>query len=260
MKLDFFKMQAQGNDYIYFDLLHQPALDIDYPNLSRRLSDRHFGIGADGIVLINKSKKNDAKMRIFNADGSEGRMCGSALRCVTSFLAKNSAKSEFNIDTISGMKKGYVLNNQKDQIKVNLGIPHFIQPDKITAAGYEGFLVNIGNDHFVTFVTEFCDDIARKSGPEIQSDPHFPDSINVDFVHLKSSSEIEIKFWERGSGETLACGSGTAAAVFTGIKKYDLSAQVDVIVPGGKLQVEYLDENIFLSGKVNYVFSGFIET
>ncbi|HPR18252.1 MAG TPA: diaminopimelate epimerase [Candidatus Cloacimonadota bacterium] len=257
MKLDFFKMQAQGNDYIYLDFWQRPAFDINYAKLSCQLSDRHFGVGADGIVLIEKSERHDAKMRIFNADGSEGKMCGSALRCVTSYLAQHSDQTEFQIETASGLKTGYVLNQAGDEIKVNLGVPFFRQEESITVHGFEGYLVNIGNEHFVTFVDDFPADIARCYGALIQS--AFPDSINVDFVLLKNPRAIEIRFWERGSGGTLACGTGTAAAVFAGIRHYQLDNEVDVTVPGGNIHISYDGENICLAGKVTKVFSGTIE-
>ncbi|MCF7793436.1 MAG: diaminopimelate epimerase [Candidatus Cloacimonetes bacterium] len=259
MKLEFFKMQAQGNDYIYFDCLNKAAFDINYSKLSHMISDRHFGIGADGIVLIEESDLYDAEIRIFNADGSEGKMCGSALRCVTSYLSKHINKFEFQIKTKSGVHTGYVLNGEKDYIKVDLGIPEFIENDKIYISKFDGYLINIGNDHFVTFVENFPEDIARKYGPKIQSDPRFPDSLNVDFVLVKDPENIEIRFWERGSEETLACGSGTAAAVFAGIKRFGLANKVKVTVPGGNLEIELLDKNIYLSGQVDFVFSGSIE-
>lgn len=259
MKLNFFKMQAQGNDYIYFDFLSQPAVDMDYSQLAIKLSDRHYGVGSDGIVLIEASETCHARMRIFNADGSEGKTCGSALRCLTSYLAKKTNKSEIRIETISGIYNGFVLNADKDKIKIDLGTPKTQAPDKVNIAGFDGYLVKIGNDHFVCFVSNLSAQLIREYGPQIQSDSHFPDSVNVDFVKINNSQEIEIKFWERGSGETLACGSGTAASVFAGIIYAGLAPKVNVKVPGGELEVEYQGQHIFLSGSVSYVFAGILD-
>ncbi len=259
MKLDFFKMQAQGNDYIFFDFSDNQTPDIDFPKLARKLSNRHFGIGGDGIVLIETRRDRDAKMRIFNADGSEGKMCGSALRCLVSYLARKQNKTKFEIETASGIKYGQVLNEAADEIKVNLGKAKFLQDEPIVVCGFEGYLVNIGNDHFVTFLEKLTPDLTRNYGAVIQADPHFADSINVNFVQLKNPEKIEIRFWERGSGETLACGTGAAASVFAGFHKFALSNHVKVTVPGGEVDAFLDGQNVFLSGKVDFVFRGSID-
>ncbi|MDO9578296.1 MAG: diaminopimelate epimerase [Candidatus Cloacimonadales bacterium] len=259
MKLNFFKMHAQGNDYIYFDFLKSNPPDINYSKLSCILADRHFSIGGDGIVLIEKQNGFDGKMTIFNADGSEGKMCGSALRCVTSYLFQQTGKKDFLIETASGLKKCFVLNEAGDEVKVNLGTPFFKQENQLVVNGFPGYLVNIGNEHFVTFVDELPVEIARTAGPRIQNETLFPDGINVDFVRIRSRREAELRFWERGSGETLACGTGTGASVFAGIQLGFLDNKIDVIVPGGHIKAEFSGQDIFLSGKVSYVFSGSIE-
>jgi diaminopimelate epimerase len=259
MKLDFFKMHAQGNDYIYFDFTKLNIPDINYFKLSHILSDRHFSIGGDGIVLIEKQIGYDGKMTIFNADGSVGKMCGSALRCVTSYLFCQTGKKEFLIDTASGLKKCFVLNDAGDEVKVNLGTPFLIETKQHVVNGFPGYLVNIGNEHFVTFVDELPVDIAPKAGPRIQDKSLFSEGINVDFVKIRSRQKVELRFWERGSGATLACGTGTGASVFAGIKNGLLDDKVDVIVPGGRVQTEFDGKDIFLSGKVDFVFSGSIE-
>ncbi len=259
MKLDFFKMHAQGNDYIYFDFWETNPPDINYSELSHLLSDRHFSIGGDGIVLIKRSSEFDAKMSIFNADGSEGKMCGSALRCVTSYLFSQTGKKEFFIETASGLKKCFILNEAGDEVKVNLGTPFFEQENQLVVNDFPGYLINIGNDHFVTFVDGLPVDIARTAGPRIQNETLFPDGINVDFIQIRSRREVELRFWERGSGETLACGTGTGASIFAGIQLGFLDNKVDVIVPGGRVQTDFDGTDIFLSGKISYIFSGSIE-
>jgi len=259
MKLEFFKMHAQGNDYIYFDFKKKNLPDINFSELAHRISNRHFSIGADGIVLIQNSAEFDGRMTIFNADGSEGKMCGSALRCVASYLFEQTKKNILNIDTASGMKSCFILNEAGDEIKVNLGSPFLIRNKPLIVDNTSGYLVNIGNEHFVTLTEELSSDIIATKGPAIQNSDNFSDSINVDFMKIHSPQKIELRFWERGSGETLACGTGAGASVFAGIKFGILQNKVDVIVPGGNVQVEFDGKYILLSGKTIFVYSGNIE-
>ncbi|MDP8268776.1 MAG: diaminopimelate epimerase [Candidatus Tenebribacter davisii] len=259
MKLDFFKMQAQGNDYIYFDLLNKQIPKIDLSELAIKLSKRNFGIGSDGIVLILNSKICDAKMRMFNADGSEGKMCGSALRCVSYYLAKRSDKPEVSVETCAGSKIGLIKDRKKNLVSIDLGIPEFIQNDEITINEHRGNLVSVGNPHFVTFMKSLSDNIAKYQGPIIDSPAFFPDGINVEFVKILNKNEIEIKVWERGSGVTLACGTGACAATFCGIKKNILISPVNVQMPGGNVIVELKENHVFLTGEVSHVYEGCVE-
>ncbi len=259
MKLNFFKMHAQGNDYIYFDLIDKPFPDIDLSKLAIKLSKRNFGIGSDGIVLILNSNTCDAKMRMFNSDGSEGKMCGSALRCVSYYLSNRSGKDEITVETLAGNKTAVIKNKDERLITINMGIPEFIQDDKIIINDLEGSLISVGNPHFVTFMESLSDDIAKYQGPIIDNPAFFPDGINVEFVKKISKNEIEIKVWERGSGATLACGTGACAASFSGIQKGILSSPIIVQMPGGSVTVELKKNNIFLTGKVDFVFDGIIE-
>ena len=259
MKLDFFKMHAQGNDYIYFDLIDKPLPKIDFSKLAIKLSKRNFNIGSDGIVLILSSKISDAKMKMFNADGSEGKMCGSALRCVSHYLSQKIGKDEVTVETLAGFKTGLIKDKEKRLVTIDLGIPEFIQDDEITINDHAGSLISVGNPHFVTFMDSFSENIANNQGLIIDDPAYFPDGINVEFVKKISESEIEIKVWERGSGVTLACGTGACAAAFSGIKKGILLSPLVVQMPGGSVTVELKKSNIFLTGKVEYVFDGTIE-
>ena len=259
MKLDFFKMHAQGNDYIYFDFIDKPFPDIDFLKLAIKLSERNFSIGSDGIVLILNSKTCDEKMRMFNADGSEAKMCGSALRCVSYFLSQKFGKDEIMVETFAGNKTGVIKNKEERLVTTDLGVPAFIQDDKIIINDLEGSLISVGNPHFVTFMKSLSDNIAKYQGPIIDNPAFFPDGINVEFVKKISKNEIEIKVWERGSGATLACGTGACAASFCGIQKGILSSPVIVQMPGGSVTVELKKSNIFLTGKVEYVFEGSVE-
>ncbi|MCK4654192.1 MAG: diaminopimelate epimerase [Candidatus Cloacimonetes bacterium] len=259
MKLNFFKMHAQGNDYIYFDFLENKIPDIDFPKLSRKISNRHLGVGSDGIVIILEDLDSDAFMRIFNSDGSEGKMCGSALKCISSYLAKKTGKKELKINTVTGIKTGLIMNEELDEVKINMGTPELIGREPIEIENFKGYLVQTGNKHFVTFVEKFTPDIANRYGPIIEANTDFPDGINVEFVKINSRNSIFIKIWELGSGETLACGTGACAVVYAGVKMGLLDNIINVIQPGGTVLVEYDGSDIFLTGKVNYIFSGTYE-
>ena len=259
MKLNFFKMHAQGNDYIYFDLIDKPLPKIDLSKLAIKLSKRNFSIGSDGIVLILSSETCDAKMRMFNADGSEGKMCGSALRCVSFYIAQKFGKDEVTVETLAGIKTGLIKDKKEGLVTIDLGVPTFIQDDEITINDHAGSLVSVGNSHFVAFMESLSDNIANNQGPIIDDPAYFPDGINVEFVKIISKNDIEIKVWERGSGATLACGTGACAASFCGIKQGILSSPIKVQMPGGSVTVELTKSNIFLTGKVEYVFDGSIE-
>ena len=260
MKLNFFKMQAQGNDYLFFDFLQENIPQIDFSKLARKICDRHFGVGADGIVLISKASQNDACMKIFNADGSQAEICGSALRCTVAYLNSLSEKKTFSIQTEAGQRIGWLVSNEESQIvKADFGLPKLINKNLIKIGNFEGLAVSIGNPHFVTFADNLDADIAEKFGPEIEKSKLFPERTNIEFVKIISPNKIEIKVWERGTGETLACGTGACAAVFAGVHQKLLENSVDVIFPGGTLKVEFNGESIFLIGKVDFVFSGVYE-
>jgi len=260
MKLNFFKMQAQGNDFIFFDFLHENVPQIDFPKLARQICNRHFGVGADGIVLISKAYENDASMKIYNVDGSQAEMCGSALRCTIAYLNSLSEKKSFSIQTKAGQRIGWIISNKGSPIvKADFGLPKLINKNSIRIERLEGLSVSIGNPHFVTFVDNLEADIAEKFGPEIEINEFFPEHTNIEFVKIISPNEIEIKVWERGTGETLACGTGACATVFAGIHQNLLENSVDVIFPGGILKVEFNGEKIFLTGKVDFVFFGVYE-
>ena len=259
MKLDFFKMHTQGNDYIYFDFTKAEPPKIDFSKLAVKLSQRHFGIGSDGIVLILKDDDSEAFMKIFNADGSKGKMCGSALMCVSSYLGKKLAKKTLNIYTISGIRTGLILDENFTKVKINLGSPEIISKEPLTVENFSGYLVQIGNKHFVTFIQNLSADMVAKYGPFIENNKSFPDGINVEFVKIKSKSSIEMSVWERGSGATLSCGSGACASVYAGIKYDLLSNTVKVKLPGGEVFVEYENGEIFLTGIVSFVFTGTVE-
>lgn len=277
-RLEFTKMHGCGNDYIYIDCLER---EIDDPGeLAVVLSDRHFGIGGDGLVLICRSDTADARMRMFNADGSEGRMCGNAIRCVAKYLYDNGIcrKNVMEIETLSGIKTlqlsaegGGVTSVKVDMGKAELEpskIPVTLQGDRIinrplTVGGrtYGITCVSMGNPHAVVF----CDDPdsleLEELGPLFEYSEIFPERVNTEFVQVIDRNTIKMRVWERGSGETLACGTGAcAAAVASVLNGYcDKGRDIRVLLRGGELTVNYTDESVFMTGGCVKVFEGVIE-
>ncbi len=249
MILNFVKMHGQGNDYLFFDLRGKlfPLLNLE--KFARKISDRHFGVGSDGIVLILDDAKNDAFMRIFNADGSEAMMCGTALRCTTQLLHDNYPdKKEFSITTLSGTKFGEILEN--GEVKVNLGKATYIKEENFENRKF--YLVDIGNPHAISFTDNLQPETAKNFGASAET--HF--SANIEFAEIVSKNEVTLQIWERGSGITLACGTGSAATVCAGITLGLLSNRVKLNLPGGNVTVERIGNDYFLIGSVTKVFSG----
>ncbi|GMB10975.1 MAG: diaminopimelate epimerase [Candidatus Improbicoccus devescovinae] len=278
--MDFYKYQACGNDYIYINCFENPILNPS--ELSQKISDRHFGIGGDGLILILPSNIADAKMRIFNADGSEGNMCGNGIRCVAKYLydEKKINKKECTIETKSGIKYLKILESDptKSLIEVNMGPPIF-KPDKIPVSNFDKILtkiinylikiyeldleitcISMGNPHCVIFVDDVSKIDVTKIGKTVQTSGYFPKGVNVEFVEIARTPEkaIKIRVYERGSGETLACGTGACAAVAACIVNnfFDKNNEITVNFPKSKLFIEYKDTNILMRGEAVKVFSG----
>ncbi len=280
MKLRFLKMEGCGNDYIYFDCFSQQVKAPE--SLAVSLSERHFGIGGDGVVLIEPSAQADARMRMFNRDGSEGRMCGNAIRCVAKYLYESglAKKQELIIDTASGLRQVEVFpqNGIVGSACVGMGKAE-LMPQRIPLAlpGQEPVIdrpvqlagqkrritcVSMGNPHCVLFC-EQPDSLALETvGPLIENDPLFPERVNVEFVQIAGPGELRMRVWERGSGETLACGTGACAvavaAVLCGHCGY--GEDIRVQLPGGGLTVRYEEDgSVYLSGECRQVFTGEVE-
>jgi carbamoyl-phosphate synthase large subunit len=277
-KLNFIKMHTCGNDYIYFDCFE---VKINSPeSLSVFLSDRHTGVGGDGIVLILPSEIADAKMRMFNLDGSEGGMSGNAIRCVAKYLydEKNVKKSDMRIETMSGVKKLSLStrNGAVSSVKVNMGraelrpehIPVKLTGEsviarKVTIGGveYKITCVSMGNPHAVVFCNKLDDFKLSEIGPLFENDPLFPDRVNLEFVKFIDKKHLEIHLWERGSGETKASGTAAcasaAAAVLNGY--CDKDTDIKVKLPGGELIIRYTDEAVYMTGDCQKVFEGTVE-
>ncbi len=273
--LRFTKMHGCGNDYIYFDCFSET---VDSPeDLAVAVSDRHFGIGGDGIVLICPSETADARMRMFNADGSEGKMCGNAIRCVAKYLYDNKMvqKETVTIDTLSGVKPirlqtdggiayGATVDMGKAEfspknVPVNIDADEVVNyPVRLAGETRRITCVSMGNPHCVLF----CDDVQGldlpKIGPLFENDPLFPERVNTEFVRVIDKNTLEMRVWERGSGETMACGTGACATVAAAVRNGICSKGEDVrvILRGGELVIRYTDESVFMTGNAMCVFEG----
>ncbi len=278
MQLRFTKMQGCGNDYIYISTFDQKIKE--YADLVKRLSERHFGIGGDGVIFVCPSETADAQMRMFNEDGSEGKMCGNGIRCVAKFLydEKIVSKDTVIIDTLSGKKEvklqfegKKVIGASVDMGKANFDpcqIPVLVDknrvvgyPMNISGQNYAVTCVSIGNPHCVLFV-EHPDSLDLPSiGPAFETNELFPERINTEFVKVWNKNHLQLRVWERGSGETLACGTGACAAVAAATENGYCSRGEPVVVSlrGGDLQILYDDEHILMQGPAVTVFQGVCE-
>ncbi len=261
--MKFTKMHGLGNDYVVingFEEQHE-----NWPFLAKKITQKHFGVGADGLVLILPTDKADFRMRIFKSDGSESEMCGNAIRCVAKYVydSKMTDKRHLFIETEAGKKELFlhIENNLVHTVQVNMGIPVvapsvcIILPDNRELFGQE---VDIGNPHFVVPVANVADYPIQRMGQIIERNPHFPYRTDIDFVEIRDRSHIKVRVWERGSGETYSCGSGACAAAMAGIDQGFLNETVDVELLGGHLQIVYdsFYQTVQVIGSVETVFTG----
>ncbi len=269
----FVKMHGIGNDYIYFDCLEKTIKDP--ASAAVRLCDRHFSVGGDGIVLILPSERADAKMRMFNADGSEGKMCGNAIRCVGKYLyeRRGMAREQLKIETLSGVRTLYlhVTAGTVQSVTVDMGAPSF-EPARIPtlfpaeAVGYPLTVgekeyrvtcLSMGNPHCVVFCEDPNAVDLEKVGPLFGGLPVFPEGVNVEFVRAEKT-RLAMRVWERGSGETLACGTGACAAAVAAIKMgYARTGEdIEVRLAGGNLHIMDTGSTVLLTGPAEYSFEG----
>ena len=277
MGLKFTKMHGCGNDYIYFNCFETPVENPE--ELAVRISDRHFGVGGDGIVLICPSDKADAKMRMFNIDGSEGKMCGNAIRCVGKYLYDNGIKrcNPLTIDTLSGIKTlnlNIGADGKVDSVRVDMGkailkpeeIPVKLdgetavaRPVTIEGKEYKITCVSMGNPHCVVFTdTDVSELPLEQSGPKFEFDPLFPERVNTEFINVIDKNTLKMRVWERGSGETLACGTGACASVVAACLNGFCEKDTDITVRlvGGELVIRYTDEAVTMTGPATVAFTG----
>ncbi len=257
----FTKMHGAGNDYLY---VYGDVPD-NICELSQRLSDRHFGAGSDGMVYISASDMADFKMRIFNADGSEAKMCGNGIRCVGKYVYDKgyTCKTELRIETLSGIKtlKLSVSARKVDHVSVDMGCASV--GEKLNIFETELIPVNVGNPHAVIFVDDMDKISVESLGPVIEHSGNFPDGVNVEFVQVLSGKKLRMRVWERGSGVTLACGTGACATVAAAVKEGYCSygERVDVQLDGGTLSIVVSpDGNVVMSGPAVTVYEGETDT
>lgn len=286
VNLHFTKMHGAGNDYIYINKLAGSGsvdiLDSSFPDLARKVSDRHFGIGSDGLIMILPSDNADFFMRIFNADGSEAQMCGNGIRCVGKYVYDKgfTRKDRLAIETLSGIKtlQLHIKNGEVDSVTVDMGEPVLKRSNipmncnergndnspcisEILIVGGKEFritAVGMGNPHCVTYVDDVASCEVEKFGPQIECNEIWPEKTNVEFIEVIDSNHLKMRVWERGSGETYACGTGTCAAVVASWLNGFTGRSVEVSLLGGKLKINY-DEatnHIFMTGEARFIAEG----
>ena len=263
----FCKMQGTGNDFVLIDCTEN-QFEYSLPVLAEYLCNRHYGIGADGIILIDKSDIADFKMRIFNHDGTEAEMCGNGIRCFAKYVFEKDKidKTEFSIETLAGIKKVKLeLENKKVvSVTVNMGEPvleNLKYIIEINEKQYQVHPISMGNPHAVCFVKNVDEFDVAKIGPILENYKYFPNKTNVEFVEILDKKNIKLRVWERGVGETNSCGTGACASAMIAINEKFTESEVTVDIKGGKLQIDYhkFDNTIELRGPAEIVFEGEIE-
>lgn len=273
--MKFTKMHGIGNDYIYINGFEEMVIRPE--ELAIKMSDRHFGVGGDGMILILPSNIADAKMRMFNADGSEAEMCGNGIRCVGKYLYDHQlvAKKDITVETLAGVKR-LTLHTQSQRVKdvtvdmgqpvlagpqipVALDMPQVIaQPLSVNGHDYRFTAVSTGNPHCIIFVPEITDAMVLEDGPLIERHPLFPKKVNVEFVKVNSDNDLTMRVWERGSGETMACGTGACATLVAAVLNQFSGASATIHLLGGDLLVtwESTTKHLLMTGPATEVFEG----
>lgn len=275
--MKFAKMQGCGNDYVYINGFEE-IVDADKkPELVRKLSERHFGIGSDGVIFINPSDIADFEMEMYNADGSRSEMCGNGIRCVAKYVydKKMTSQKEFTIESFGKVKNITIIeeNGKAKLIKVGMGKPELrtekipaiydsetiiAKPIEVEGNIWDGTCVSMGNPHVVMFVDEVKDMDLKNIGPKFENHPMFPNRTNAEFVKVIDEATVEMRVWERGTGETLACGTGCCATAVACILNGKTGNKVLVKVLGGEILVEWNQETneIYMTGPGEFVFEG----
>lgn len=266
--LNFTKMHGTGNDFVLLNGTRRPVKLS--AALSRKLCDRHFGVGADQILVLEPSKKADFRMRIVNSDGSEVEMCGNGIRCAARYAFDRGIvkKKDMAVETLAGIIRPSL---QNDIVRVDMGAP-VLDAEKIPTRGKGRVIdapfrwtgnevrmtcVSMGNPHAVIFVDDLSKVPAGVWGPQLENHSFFPKRANVEFTQVISSRRVKARVWERGAGLTLACGTGACAIAVAGVLTGRLQREVTVSLPGGDLRVEWAaDEHVYMTGPAAYVFEG----
>lgn len=272
----FTKMHGAGNDYIYVDCTEKMLTDIN--ETARKVSDRHFGIGSDGLVLICKSDKADFRMDMYNSDGSQAEMCGNATRCVGKYVHDKGLtdKTTITLETLAGIKI-LELNLADDgtvkTVRVNMGAPELVpknipidsekdrfimEPVEVCGKEYKVTGVSMGNPHAVTYIDDTDSLEIEKIGPEFETHKLFPKKINTEFAQIVDRNTIKMRVWERGAGETLACGTGACATLVASTLNGFVDGEADLVLLGGTLHIKWDkdDNNVYMTGPAEFVFDG----
>lgn len=273
--MKFTKMHGAGNDYVYVNCFAE-KLPRDIASLAIAVSDRHKGIGSDGLILICPSERGHARMRMFNADGSESEMCGNGVRCVAKYVYDHGIAKEDRLQIETG--RGVltldleVAAGKVARVRVNMGAPILTSAEipttlpgdppirqKLSAGGreFEVTCVSMGNPHCITFVDQLSDEWVLKIGPQVERHPAFPRRVNAEFIQVVSPREFHMRVWERGAGETQACGTGACASAVAGVLTGLTERKVLAHLPGGDLELEWAASGeVYMTGEAVEVFQG----
>ena len=275
--LEFIKMHGLGNDYVYMNAINQNIKNRN--ELAKKVSDRHYGIGSDGLILICESNVADFRMQMFNSDGTEAEMCGNGIRCVGKYVYDNgfTNKNNLTIETLAGIKKLKLITKDKkvEKVKVDMGEPIF-EPEKIPVISKENPVkslilnlldrnfkftcISMGNPHAITFMDDEINKFdVEKYGKEAEINKAFPKRTNVEFINILNKNKIKMRVWERGAGETLACGTGACASAVAAVLNEYTDRNITVELLGGNLEIEWnqKDNHIYMTGPATTVFKGF---
>nr|WP_317378962.1 diaminopimelate epimerase [uncultured Faecalimonas sp.] len=273
--MKFTKMQGLGNDYVYVNCMEK---EIEDPSgLAKQVSDRHYGVGSDGLILICPSEHADFEMKMYNADGSRGEMCGNGIRCVGKYVYDYGLtdQTEISVETLGGIKylSLMVEDGKVSQVKVDMGSPIFVPEQIPVKAGkldavdvpidvdgkeYRMTCISMGNPHAVVYMDEIKELEIEKIGPKFEHHPCFPNRVNTEFAHVLNRQTVEMRVWERGSGETLACGTGACAVAVASMVNGLTDDSVTVCLLGGDLKIEWDREKnvVYMTGPASVVFDG----
>ena len=273
--MKFTKMQGLGNDYVYVNCFKEKIEDPSA--LAVRISDRHFGVGSDGLILINPSKVADCEMEMYNADGSRGEMCGNGIRCVGKYMYDHGLtdKEAISVETLAGIKylQFFIENGKVAKVKVDMGSPILTpaeipvvaegeravdEPIVVDGTEYRMTCISMGNPHAIVYVDDVKNLPIEKIGPLFEKHERFPNRVNTEFVKVLDRNTVEMRVWERGSGETLACGTGACATAVACILNGLTEEKVTVKLLGGDLEIEWDREKnkVFMTGPAKVVFDG----
>ncbi len=273
-EITFTKMHGIGNDYIYIDCMQ--SVPANLAELARTMSHRHTGVGGDGIVLICPSDVADFRMRIFNADGSEAKMCGNASRCIAKYVTERGMtdKRSISLETLSGIKILHThidAAGKVDEVTVDMGTPSLLSTDIPVAAEGDTFIdiavdeadgaavtaVSMGNPHAVIFTDDLSTAHVHTLGSRLETSRLFPERANIEFARIESADRLTVRVWERGSGETQACGTGACAVAVAAEATGRAKMPLTIVLPGGELKIDRRDDgHIMMTGPATEVFSG----